>query len=286
MPRRSLAALAVLCALAGCGTSPSARSATPSAPPDDTARRIQSVLADCMKGEGFTYVPFVPPPPSLPEGMQKAAGGDYAAMKAERSKTGFGVFSTLVYPHDFTDIGEPGADPNWKIQRDLSPAQQKAYDKAETSCQGRAITKVTGKVVRSEEDRFTQLNQVIDQTVRRELDGDPALAELASAMSGCLSRQGYKVTSAKPTDMALRGERAFTAQKDEVAKNDDIPDTDLPEGKYYDPTHLSASEARRHLDQEIKAALDDLECGKDFYPAYLPKFHEIVRRVQGEFGVS
>ncbi|MFI7703034.1 hypothetical protein [Nonomuraea sp. NPDC049480] len=48
--------------------------------------------------------------------------------------------------------------------------------------------------------------------------------------------------------------------------------------------HLPPATARQHANREIKAALDDLECGKDFYAAYEPKNREISERVSQMFG--
>ena len=52
----------------------------------------------------------------------------------------------------------------------------------------------------------------------------------------------------------------------------------------YSPT-LTPEEARPYLNKEIKAALDDLECGKDFYPAYLPKEKAVDQQIYEEFGM-
>jgi hypothetical protein len=49
-------------------------------------------------------------------------------------------------------------------------------------------------------------------------------------------------------------------------------------------SNLKPAQARPYLAEEIKAALKDLECGKDFYPAYAPKAMEITSRVFQEFG--
>ncbi|WP_433519512.1 hypothetical protein ACQP2T_30585 [Nonomuraea sp. CA-143628] len=48
--------------------------------------------------------------------------------------------------------------------------------------------------------------------------------------------------------------------------------------------NLKPARARPYLDKEIKAALKDLRCGKDFYPAYSPKAIEITSRVYQGFG--
>ncbi|MEV0348899.1 hypothetical protein AB0H88_24245 [Nonomuraea sp. NPDC050680] len=83
--------------------------------------------------------------------------------------------------------------------------------------------------------------------------------------------------------MSRRSGQEFEAQKKRIALNDDIPDKGLPDGQYYEP-RIPVNTARQYLNREIKAALDDLECGKDFYAAYLPRNAEIVRRVEREFG--
>ncbi|MEU1728538.1 hypothetical protein [Nonomuraea sp. NPDC005692] len=47
---------------------------------------------------------------------------------------------------------------------------------------------------------------------------------------------------------------------------------------------LTPAQAQPYLAKEIKAALDDLECGKDFYRAYTPKVEAITQRIAEEFG--
>jgi len=49
---------------------------------------------------------------------------------------------------------------------------------------------------------------------------------------------------------------------------------------------MTADEARPYLAREIKEALDDLECGKDFYPVYAPRSRDIDHRVYAEFGMG
>ncbi|WP_327587442.1 hypothetical protein OHA25_10885 [Nonomuraea sp. NBC_00507] len=284
MPNRPLL-LAVLClvGMAGCASTTQARPApeTISGSPSDQPQRIQSAIADCMKQKGFKYVAWVPDP-KIDDEWKKATSGDYAAMRKERQEQGFGVFFLLAHPDRKQALWSETDSPNFAIKNELSPAQQAAYDKALTSCKAQAVKQVTGRVVKSDEDRAEQENQMIKQTLDRELNGDPRLVELASAMGDCLKGKGYRVDSVKPVDMSHRGWKEFEEQKKRIALNDDIPDKDS-RGGYIDP-RLPPATARQHLAKEVRAALDDLECGKDFYAAYMPKQNEISRRVVQLFG--
>ena len=234
-----------------------------------------------MKGKGFRYVPWVPKI-GTPEEQRKAWTGDYEEMKKDRSETGFGIF---VPQANRKALWKEADSPNFVIKNQLSEAQQAAYAKALTACRSQSVKQVTGKVITSDADRAEQENKLIQQVVERELNGDPKLITLASATGDCLKGKGYRVDSLRPSDLNGRGSNEFEAQKRQIALNDDIPEKDLPEGQYYEP-HLPAATAKQYLAKEVKAALDDLECGKDFYAAYLPRNAEIVNRVSAEFGGS
>ncbi|MEV5887883.1 hypothetical protein [Nonomuraea fuscirosea] len=117
----------------------------------------------------------------------------------------------------------------------------------------------------------------------RELNGDPRLVELAATMGDCLKGRGYRVDSLKPVDLDRRGAAEFEAQKRAIALKDDIPEQDMPEGRYYEP-RLPQATAKQYFTREIKAALDDLECGRDFYPVYHPRKRAISIQVGDQFG--
>lgn len=222
MRKRSLLALAALVVLTGCGdTKPSARPSP--TPTQDGKQRIEAVKADCMKGKGFRYAPFVIKGTSLGPDSEKAGTGDYAAMKAERSKWGFKVFSMIVYGQE---LEKSAPDPNVTTKMDLSSAQQKAYDKALEACQAQVIKQITGKSVKSEQDYFEQMDKLQTQREKRELDGDAHLVELASAMADCMTGKGYQMTAKNPTSMVSWGQLALFRQLHEMARkegNHDIP---------------------------------------------------------------
>ena len=285
MIKRSTLALVGLSLAVGCASSPVAAPAVVSGAKADSPLRIQTLVADCMKQRGFKYVAWVPEAAIPDDAEKKAYLGDYEAMKKERSQRGFGVFADFVYPgqREKRVLWRESDSPNFTIKNQLSPAQLTAYGKALTACRSQALKQVTGKVVTSDEDWAKQENEMIAQRLDRDLNADPKLVELATVMGDCLKGKGRQVASVRPVGMSRRGVQEFEAQKKQIALNDDISDKGLPDGQYYEP-RIPVDTAKQHLNREIKAALDDLECGKDFYAAYLPRSEEIVRQVEREFG--
>ncbi|MEV4802564.1 hypothetical protein AB0K18_21325 [Nonomuraea sp. NPDC049421] len=287
-----LAALAVLC---GCGGAGETAAPSPSAK-SDKKHRIEAAKADCMKQQGFKYVPYVwrPPVPDTDESRKRAAG-DYQAMRKFRAKHGFGVFDLYVYPkelgHPAVKPDDPVINPNMEIQSSLSKAQMGAYRKALDTCMVTAANQVLGLKLKSGTDYYAEQNKVRERALKSDLNSDPELVELAAAMATCLKGKGNAISDTTPLAMARRGQEMFSAQEDRLgrAQRDDVPDVAPPakEGELpmiYAPT-LTPEEARPYLNREIKAALDDLECGRDFYPAYLPRQAAIDEQVNDRFGM-
>jgi hypothetical protein len=293
------AAVLALAVLSGCGGNPASGAPTTektsaTADPQTKNRQIESIRADCMKQRGFMYVPVVSVPHKIGEEERKRDSGDYAAMKTWREKNGYGVFAFYVYPQEFANpMVEPegGApkDPNQnnKIQMSLSETQREAYNDAGRTCYRRAVKEATGKKVDSITDHYEQANARNEQLITRELDGDPRLVELAASMGNCLKNEGYPIGSTKPSALADRGRLKFEAEKKPLGER--IPESmlkrmEVSEGARWEPD-LTADQARPYLAREIKDALDDLECGKDFYPAFTPRQIEIQQRTYQEFGI-
>ncbi|MFC5819697.1 ABC transporter ATP-binding protein [Nonomuraea harbinensis] len=203
-------------------------------------------------------------------------------MRAIARKRGFGIFTTIAGPSLKEVVWSESDSPNFTIKNELSPAQLAAYDTALESCRAQAVKKVTGQVVRSAEDLAEQRNQMIDQTLDRELNGDPELIELAAAMGDCLKGKGYRIDSVRPADIGRQVPDTFEEQLKRIALNDDIPEEGIGEGRYIVP-RLAPATARQWADKEIKAALDDVECGKDFYAAYEPRTVIELRAITKEF---
>ncbi|GAA0937468.1 hypothetical protein [Nonomuraea longicatena] len=280
-------ALAAAAVLGGCGgaADPAGKNTAPISKSDGAARetkyRFESVKADCMKGKGFKYIAYVPPEDPDTADERKRAVGDYEALKAQRAKYGFGVFARFVHPkgpdspESMPDLS--GSDPNGDISTKLSPAQRSSYWEAVDACAVVAAQKALGKKVTSARNLHEQAEAVWDKAAKREINGDAELVELASSMVTCLKGKGYKVSGTKPTDLPGRGLWAFFDREDEVGREQRGDTQDLG-------ATLTPAQAKPYLAEEIKAALDDLECGKDFYPAYTPKAAAFGQKVDAEFG--
>ncbi|MEU7893765.1 hypothetical protein AB0B45_12960 [Nonomuraea sp. NPDC049152] len=262
--RAFVAAALALAVLTGCATQapePVASSATGAGKDaKETKWKLERAKADCMKQKGFKYIPFIMSEPKETEAQKKMAHGDYAAAKEFRTKYGYQAFARYIYPHDSAsgalvpeDFGE---DPNAKVR--MNEAQFRAFETAKQACSTKAFKVVLNKDVSSIMDVANLQRDLSDRLTARRLDGDSELVRLAVTFGDCLKAKGYAVTSLKPSDLAKRGEKAMFAELDKLGDDSH----GFPE--------LTAEQARPHFAKEVKDALDDLECGKEFYARYSP----------------
>ncbi|MFI9839846.1 hypothetical protein ACIHFD_22625 [Nonomuraea sp. NPDC051941] len=285
-------ALLALAALSGCGGATESAAPTPGSTAEGKEVQLEAAKADCMKQKGFKYVAYVTPHKPGTEDDKSRASGNYQAMRKYREKYGFGVFAEYIYPDTFnTQAGSPESNPNGKIQSALSKAQLQAYRKAMDACQVSAANKVLGLKLESTEDFYDAQFKASVRVRKSKLNTDPDLVELATAMATCLKGKGYAVGDTAPVSMSDQGQKTWQLKQDKLGREqmDDVPDVAPPAEDdqvpmYYVPT-LTPEQAKPYLAKEIRAALDDLECGKDFYPAYLPKEWAVQRQVNAQFGM-
>lgn len=225
----------------------------------DKARERENVIATCMKQKGFSYTPSV----SRPK-QSDANPADYAAIKAYRSKYGFGVFSAVVYPKP-QETQAP--DPNKATIDSLSGAKRDAYLTTMNECRVTALQQVNGLKVTSLADYQDQMSKEIEN-IDKELDGDPKLLELAAPFVECLKSKGERVTSAKPLALSGRGMEVWGEQADRLGKAGTV----------------TVEAARPYLVKEIRSALVDLECGKDFYAAFVPLQKRLTNEARVKYG--
>ncbi|MEU4233589.1 hypothetical protein AB0F17_55690 [Nonomuraea sp. NPDC026600] len=247
-----------LAVLTGCGGAPTPAAGDGGATVDKLRER-ETVIATCMKQKGFSYTPSV----SLPK-KSDANPADYAAMKADRGKNGFGVFSAVVYPKP-PETQAP--DPNQATIDSLSGAKRDAYLKTLNECRVTALRQVNGLKVTSVADYQDQMSTEIEN-IDKTLDGDPELLELAAPFAECLKSKGERVTSEKPVALDARGVTLWSEQSDRLGKAGPV----------------TAAVARPYLAREIKSALVDLECGKDFYAAFIPLRKRLTNEARVKYG--
>jgi hypothetical protein len=244
----------------------------------DMRRREENMIAACMKKSGFKYVPYVPQEMLNPPAPKPT---DYASVKAFRSKYGFGnMYAPLVYPGD-PNLAPPakGDNPNDAIVSGLDKAQYKAYrtafdgyfnDKSGPTklvggCVADAVKAVDPKAWKQSEFRDLRLRDKAGAQAeyekscaanpaacKRADDEQAQLTVLGEAYGACLKSKGYPVDlNADIVDEVAR--TSLTARFDELDTDPDVFTTTI------DPTA-----ARAELKNEIKVALEDLECGKDY----------------------
>ncbi|WP_143261748.1 hypothetical protein [Allokutzneria sp. NRRL B-24872] len=271
----ALAAAGLL--LAGCGSStveekPAAPS--PTAASEDKSVKVGNLVAECMKKKGFTYVAVTAPQNT--EDANNPNGKDptlvpYDALKTFRQKYGFGVFARDVFPQDpaVNPRTEQQTDPNQAIRDGLDAAQKDAYDIALTSgtrtdsgakkrmldgqgCMGEAHKAVYG----DREDAADPKREAEYNRARQAFENDPAVVRTSQSYASCLRRLGRNVTSAKPGEIETFVQQSFQARRGEAP--------------------IDATAARKGLDDEVKAALEDLECGKDYLAAAKPHTEKLI----------
>lgn len=264
-----------LAVLTACSTG-FAAAAEPSPKPSgqqSKAVQVEYYVRDCMKQKGFKFIPSIPPP--YPSKWLRERSGDLATMKRVREKYGFGIFSDYVYGDqqdkesgllDWQSAANNG--PQNAIENALSKTQLKSYEAAKNVCWAQAAKKILNKNVKSlielREQRFEAILTSLEPL-------DIEFAKSARAFTNCLKKKGYQVGPHTPQEL-----------QDGFLYMDVIKEMHRVTNNEQKP--LSADQARPYLKREIKAALDDLECGKDVYPAYRPKMTEIERRLAEEYG--
>jgi hypothetical protein len=216
----ALAVAAVAAAAAGCGSSSSSsdassssssssassKAAKPSGPIEDqlgfdqagiTARqsRVEAAIRDCMKAQGFDYVPVDPY-------AQRAAVTGVSRLSDEDFLKQFGYGISTLWGR-----GGAQADPNQAIRASMSGADRRAYDRTlwgenvgatfQAAVDSGDFTKLGGCTRRATEAVFggaqvlTQLQGKLDELDERILE-DQRMVRALERWTKCMSSAGYR----------------------------------------------------------------------------------------------
>ncbi|MFE3455428.1 RNA polymerase sigma factor [Nonomuraea sp. NPDC059194] len=190
----------------------------------------------------------------------------------------YGIASNVIGKRRRDEISRYRAyHPNNKIVMALPEAEQKTYRLAQDKCFIEAVKTVLGKNISSWEDYGRQHAAAYDKLADTELNGSANLVKLGRSFAACL-----KVTSAKPTELAERGRQVFVDERTEVARRQGVS---APANAKIIIPPMKPEQAKPYLKKEVKAALDDLACGKDFYAAYAPQAWKLQQKVNADYGV-
>jgi len=232
----------------------------------------EDMIAACMKKSGFRYEPYVP------ESMQhpvQQEGSEYSAIKAFRSKYGFGQeFAPFVYPGDPRLKLPQDKNPNDAIVAGLDGNQKTAYQTAlrgfvpdanhykgvNEGCIGAAVKAIDPRARERGEKVFrpgASSNDSCDAACEALKTAAVQVKPLEASYLACLKGKGI------PMNPDFQGmDTIGLAMKVSQARLDQL--NTAPPGK---PYTIDPAVARTELQNEIKVALDDLECGKDYIPA-------------------
>ena len=216
--------------------------------------RVENEIRDCMKAQGFDYIPVDP-------FAQQAALTGKARLSDDEFIKQFGYGISTLFGR-----GNVQSDPNDKIRKSLSPADQAAYDRALYG-----ESKVTFSEAVDSGD-FTELGGCTKQateavfggadvlaTLQEKLDGldervaqDQRMVKAVEKWAACMQSAGYQYTQPDDIDTAIT-KRFHAIVGSSVPPGATTP----PAGASYDPAALTALQR-----DEVKTGTADLDCEK------------------------
>src|SRR3954453_2558769 len=167
--------------------------------------RAEARIRDCMKGQGFDYVP-IDPAARRSALLGAARGSDQEAQ--------FGYYVTALWGR-----ATPQADPNQRIRATLGPADKAAYDRAlggdnpgatfDDALDTGDFTKLGGCRLKAIEAVFggaqvlTQIQGKLDALDERIVQ-DQRMVKATERWSSCLGAAGYPYTDPDAIDVDLQ----------------------------------------------------------------------------------
>ncbi|MEV6349899.1 hypothetical protein [Actinoplanes sp. NPDC051851] len=282
--RRLLLPVGLACttvlALGACGTGSGgdagagAGTTTEAADAADQQQKAENLLADCMKKKGFQYVPRVDAvafgsPTDRFAGRRSLLQTD-DVVRPLRQKYGFGIAAKDVYPDDptvATPDSDPADNPNNAIRDGLDEAQRAAYDKAmggdTKDSDGGCVVQVYGSVFGT-----TDLNaeQASDKLAWRQFSTDEDVVAAARKYGDCLRGKGYQITSSAPGTVEL-------FMMEQVRP--------MGAAAVGEETATASGDPEAALADEIKKAVDDLDCRGGYADIVRTRYPKIVDITQG-----
>jgi hypothetical protein len=172
---------------------------------DERQSRAEGRIRDCMKAQGFEYVPVDP------NAERATLFGTNRNRDLEKQ---FGYFVTTLWGR-----GRPQADPNERIRAGLSAADQRAYDRAlggenpgatfldamDTGdftklggCRRKAVAAVFGGI-----DLMGRIQGKLDQLDERIVQ-DQRMVKATERWASCMADAGYRFTDPDEIDVDLQ----------------------------------------------------------------------------------
>jgi hypothetical protein len=231
-------------------------------------RKINEAVQKCMKAEGFDYQ--IPPDSNVafPDATDAGSQKEFA------KKYGYGISTTF----DPNVIENPNKDPNVAIRSKLSPADQKAYDKALTGNPAAGPTgdpkACTTKALSFLGDlpKLIALFGKYDANVTKRIDANPKVVAAMKQWSSCMKEKGF--TYAKDSD--IQGDLAGRLTKITGAGVGLGP---LAASPAVEPKKIDRAALSKLQKEEIATAVRDFECTEK----HLKVRNEIKRDLDRDF---
>jgi hypothetical protein len=225
-------------------------------------RKSQKSIADCMRTEGFEYVPFVPSngqnlPPTAPQGGE-----------VEWKRTnGYGYANSIDMGTTTNTLQEK--DPNDTIRSALSEADLAAYQKAlfgfdptspqsGTGTSTAELSSCQAKGFGGQElsDAYRPLESKFEELQKR-IASDPRSAQLFSKWSGCMKKAGFIVARQEDVYKLIDPEytKLYSSTSAPVSAAESTESLTAANGPEVDPGKLA--EFRKF---ELKVANADADC--------------------------
>jgi hypothetical protein len=168
--------------------------------------RVEADIRECMKAQGFDYVPIDP-------FAQRAAVTGVSRLTDEDFLEQFGYGISTLWGR-----GGSQADPNQRLRAGLSPADRRAYDRAlwgenagatfQAAVDSGDFTKLGGCTQKATETVFggaqvlTQLQGKLDQLDERILE-DQRMVHALERWTACMAKAGYRYEDPDEIDADL-----------------------------------------------------------------------------------
>jgi len=168
--------------------------------------RVEADIRECMKAQGFDYVPIDP-------FAQRAAVTGVSRLSDEDFLDQFGYGISTLWGR-----GGSQADPNQRLRAGLSPADRRAYDRAlwgenagatfQAAVDSGDFTKLGGCTRKATETVFggaqvlTQLQGKLDQLDERILE-DQRMVHALERWTACMAKAGYRYEDPDEIDSDL-----------------------------------------------------------------------------------
>lgn len=266
------AAITLLCVIVGsaCGSSATSTSVSKADPLGEffgspspekmqaMQTRAQKKTAECMRTQGFTYVPYTPPQSQMFSGPKPGEELEW------KRKHGYGLSDSMANMGSQQD--RANADPNQALQNKMSQADREVYQKAlygappapgeennfiPSGCMNAGYNRGDNKEMQA----IQQAMQPKYEALFKRIEADPRIVKVALEWSTCMRKKGHEGLKSERDvyEKVLNPlqNKIFSSQAEMPA-----PSPDSPPG----PPKLDEKKLAELRKIEFALANDDVDC--------------------------